>query len=92
MDDLDATRQSWFLTVQGAGTPTIHPLREGRTVVGRDATVDLRHPSGDVSGRHAVVVVADDGARIEDLDSTNGTYVNGAADARHLTTQPRPGA
>ena len=31
-----------------------------------------------VSRRHALVTVFDDGARVNDLGSTNGTWVNGA--------------
>src|SRR5690606_18569407 len=75
--DLDATRQTWFLSVQGDGAPTTHPPEEGLTVVGRAATAHLRHPAADASGRPAAVLLDHDGVRIEDLRSTNGTYVNG---------------
>jgi predicted component of type VI protein secretion system len=50
------------------------PAAAGMTI-GRDGCdVELNDP--DVSRRHAVVRQIDDGLAIEDLDSTNGTFVN----------------
>lgn len=54
-------------------------LREGVTLIGRGAEADLRIDSEWVSRRHALVVVDGGSATIEDLDSKNGTHVNGAA-------------
>lgn len=58
-------------------------LSPGRTTIGRRPYNDvvLEHPTA--SGEHAVVQV--DGAHvfIEDLGSTNGTYVNGVRVQRH---------
>jgi len=50
-------------------------LRSGENILGRDVdgAIDLESPS--VSRRHARIVVTQDGATIEDLDSKNGTYV-----------------
>jgi len=50
-------------------------LRPGENILGRDVdgTIDLDSPS--VSRRHARIVVSEDNATIEDLDSKNGTYV-----------------
>jgi DNA-binding winged helix-turn-helix (wHTH) protein len=52
-------------------------LSEGSNVVGRDpdCAVSLEAPS--VSRRHARVVVTNGNATIEDLESKNGTFVNG---------------
>lgn len=52
-------------------------LSPGRTTIGRRPYNDvvLEHPTA--SGEHAVVQVVDGGVFIEDLGSTNGTYVNG---------------
>ena len=49
----------------------------GRTTIGRRPYNDvvLEHPTA--SGEHAVVQVESGGVFIEDLGSTNGTYVNG---------------
>ena len=52
-------------------------LLEGENVVGRDAGTALwiDHPS--VSRRHARIVVGDGKAMVEDLESKNGTFLNG---------------
>jgi pSer/pThr/pTyr-binding forkhead associated (FHA) protein len=53
-------------------------LHRAETVVGRQQGSGLRIPSLDVSRRHCVLRVVEDGyLTIEDLDSVNGTYLNG---------------
>jgi pSer/pThr/pTyr-binding forkhead associated (FHA) protein len=60
-------------------------LREGSVialthelVAGREAHLDIPLPAdGYASGRHARFVRATDGDAVEDLESTNGTFVNG---------------
>src|SRR5882724_9453399 len=47
------------------------------TVIGRREDCDLRIPVGDVSRKHCRVVKTEEQAKIEDLGSSNGTYVNG---------------
>ena len=49
------------------------------TVLGRDAEADvvLQDPSGKISRRHARIRLSDGKPVIEDLESTNGTYLNG---------------
>ncbi|MGH7363922.1 MAG: FHA domain-containing protein, partial [Candidatus Methylomirabilales bacterium] len=52
-------------------------ITKARTVIGRrEGEVRLTDP--EVSGRHAVLTVHPGGCTIEDLQSTNGTFVNGA--------------
>ncbi len=52
-------------------------ITKARTVVGRrEGEVRLADP--EVSGRHAALTVRPEGCTIEDLQSTNGTLVNGA--------------
>ena len=53
------------------------PLTDGEHIAGRDAECSLVIDGTTVSRRHARITVADEAATIEDLDSTNGTYVNG---------------
>jgi ABC-2 type transport system ATP-binding protein len=48
-----------------------------RSVVGRDPSVDIVIGDAEASGRHAAVAVDGDGLTVEDLGSTNGTFVNG---------------
>jgi FHA domain len=52
-----------------------HVLEPGQTI-GREGC-DVMLPDPDVSRRHAMVHSVDDGLGIEDLGSTNGTFVNG---------------
>src|SRR6267143_6033766 len=51
------------------------PLTDGEHIAGRDAECSLVIDASTVSRRHARITVADEAAAIEDLDSTNGTYV-----------------
>lgn len=54
-----------------------HPLYDGENVVGRaqDCRAILTGPT--VSRHHAVIVITRSDIRVEDLNSTNGTYLNG---------------
>lgn len=46
-------------------------------VIGRDPTSDFVLADGEVSGQHARITPSPDGsATVEDLESTNGTFVN----------------
>ena len=56
---------------------TTLPLSEGENVVGRHPQSDIWLDAGSVSRVHAHIVIAAGGARVEDMGSTNGTYVNG---------------
>ena len=53
-------------------------LPRGSIVIGRAADAAIRLDAGGVSRHHARIVVTGDEARLEDLGSKNGTYVNGA--------------
>jgi pSer/pThr/pTyr-binding forkhead associated (FHA) protein len=59
----------------------------GSTVVGRDQSAGLVIDDPEASRRHASLSVADATVTVEDLGSTNGTFVNGAriSPARELT-------
>ncbi len=52
---------------------TIDP---GKTVIGRKEDCDLRIPLGEISRKHAVIILEKDVVTIRDLGSANGTYVN----------------
>lgn len=52
-------------------------LANGENLVGRSVECAVRLDSTDVSRRHARIIVADDVATVEDLGSTNGTFVDG---------------
>jgi DNA-binding winged helix-turn-helix (wHTH) protein len=53
------------------------PLHYGENLIGRSREDRVRLQSTSVSRRHARLVVTAQGARVEDLGSKNGTYVNG---------------
>lgn len=53
------------------------PLSKERTTLGRRPYNDVVIDNLAVSGEHAVLMMSGDGVEIEDLGSTNGTYVNG---------------
>src|SRR5438093_2757780 len=52
-------------------------LKSEDTIVGRRAGCDLRVPSASVSRRHCRLSFQDDLLMVEDLQSANGTFVNG---------------
>jgi DNA-binding winged helix-turn-helix (wHTH) protein len=58
------------------------PLLEGENIIGRDpdAALWIDHPS--VSRHHARIVIVGQDVTIEDLESKNGTFVNGKRIAR----------
>lgn len=52
-------------------------LFSGRNVVGCDATAAVRIDDSTISPHHAVIVITESRATIEDLQSTNGTFRDG---------------
>jgi hypothetical protein len=68
----EAADQGARLELNGA----THVL-EGTTVIGRGAEADLQLTDTGVSRRHAELEVVEGGVALRDLDSTNGTWVNG---------------
>ncbi len=52
-------------------------ITQPETIIGRVAPSDLLIPGSGVSSRHARLLYQDGKLRIEDLESTNGTFVNG---------------
>ena len=55
----------------------IFGLTKAKYVVGRAAGSDIQLPEGSVSSRHAQLERTGGGWRLTDLQSTNGTFVNG---------------
>lgn len=69
------------LLVRTEGSNGIVQVLSRRTTVGRMADNDLRVEADYVSRHHAVLLLAGLDTVVEDLHSTNGTYVNG----EHIT-------
>lgn len=64
------------------------PLREGVTVIGRDAAVDVQIESPGVSRRHAAFSASRGAVSVEDLESKNGTYVDGVKITKAVPVTP----
>jgi general secretion pathway protein A len=72
------------ITVTMKGVELEHALLvPGRFVIGRTADNDLQVDSKFVSRHHMQLVVSLDGCTVEDLNSTNGVYLNGKRVRRH---------
>ena len=61
--------------VSGAVFSKVFPV-SGPTVIGRAAECDISAPADEISRRHALVKPTPDGISVEDLGSSNGTYIN----------------
>jgi WD40 repeat protein/serine/threonine protein kinase len=65
-----------IISVEGAERGRV-VLRSGEYVIGREPGVDVLVEANLVSRKHARLTLHDDHALIEDLGSSNGTFVNG---------------
>ncbi len=63
--------------ISGPGAGTAAPVHGGSATIGREPECDLQVLDSEVSRRHAKVTIRDGVATIDDLGSSNGTYVNG---------------
>lgn len=72
------TRESAMLILLGGqGESQTWTLDRPRMVIGRDPSCDIVLPDRLVSRRHALVARDPEGYTIQDLDSKNGTFLNG---------------
>lgn len=63
------------------------PVCEGEMVLGREGTDVIPVPAASVSRRHAALVLEDGRARLRDLGSKNGTFVDGVRITAPVTLQ-----
>ncbi|MHB8902065.1 MAG: ATP-binding protein [Thermoguttaceae bacterium] len=66
-----------LFVIRGNDQGTRFEFGEGTTSIGRDASNDIQLHDTEVSRRHAQVYAAGDVYTVSDLNSSNGTYVNG---------------
>ena len=73
------TQQGNFKLILSKGTPSSQEfeLTLSEIIIGRDSSADLTLPSPGVSRRHARLIREGNGYILEDLGSSNGTYLNG---------------
>src|SRR5262245_12801070 len=62
---------------KGRGRSQVLRLQKTETVIGRQSGSDIRIPSDEVSRRHCILRKENGALTVEDLQSVNGTYVNG---------------
>ena len=62
---------------EGEGVGRDHTLGAGECVVGRDPSVDFVIEDGSASRRHFRIFQEEGSYWVEDLESTNGTRING---------------
>jgi pSer/pThr/pTyr-binding forkhead associated (FHA) protein len=73
--------------VEGKGPPTVD-LVPPETLMGRDASCHVAIPDSSVSHRHARIYHSDGEWYVEDLGSTNGTFVNDRPLTRPVVLRP----
>ncbi len=66
-----------LVTFLKSGLPKAFTLKPGSMVIGRKEGTDLRIQMGKISREHCRISLDAHGAVLLDLDSRNGTYVNG---------------
>ena len=72
--------RAWLVRRSGASAGRRYPLKGQETRIGRDTAGEVvldGEEAAVVSGRHAAIRHIGGAWRIHDLNSTNGTYVNG---------------
>lgn len=74
-----AGKFGWALTVEtGPQAGLTYVLGSGKTLIGRGAECDIFLGDVTVSRHHATVTTTREALELEDMGSTNGTYVNGS--------------
>lgn len=74
---LSAHKKYSLVVVSGNDPGKIFPIEKPRVTIGRMAC-DINLEDNELSRQHALIAIRGTTARIEDLDSTNGTFVNEA--------------
>jgi hypothetical protein len=79
--------RSW-LRPRGLGLPPADELEQAQLVIGRSSSCELVLADDTVSRRHAELFTEDGRWLLRDLDSSNGTWLNGR---RIVEAEVRPG-
>jgi two-component system response regulator AtoC len=71
------TERAYLLVLEGGSSRMFHLPRHGVVLIGRTTEAELQLQDESVSRRHARILIADGEASVSDLESYNGTRVNG---------------
>ena len=66
-----------LVIVDGPSRGKEFPIGDGEVLLGRTNETEIELPSNKVSRKHAAIRIVDGQVEIEDLGSSNGTYLNG---------------
>jgi len=75
-DDLNTDTSTQIQVTIPGKQPFTVPLNEKATLIGREPHCDIFLPIENVSREHASIIRNNESFSVEDLNSTNGTYVN----------------
>ncbi len=73
----ESRKRACLTVLTGTSSGQLYKLPEGNTILGRATNAEVRLADDGVSRHHARVRLGTEGPYIEDLESRNGTYVNG---------------
>ncbi|MBD3337039.1 MAG: FHA domain-containing protein [Candidatus Eisenbacteria bacterium] len=75
---------AWLVATKGPAVGTIHTIRSEKATLGAASDSDVRIDEPHVSDQHASMRFQNGGFALTDLDSTNGTFVNGKKIAKKV--------
>lgn len=76
-------RFSLLLTTDQQATKQVYPLEKNETIIGRSGNSDIQLVRAEMSREHFKITRTDAGFFVEDMGSTNGTWLN-----NQLVTEP----
>lgn len=68
----------FLICIAGPAKGQKYPLTEPETLIGRKVAQGIRLEDTKASSQHCRIILTSVGAEIEDLQSSNGTFINGA--------------
>ncbi len=83
LGDLTVRAQAYVVVLAGSDVGNIFKLDQGHTTLGRSPDADIRLVDDGISRHHARLTLTGMSIQVEDLGSSNGTYVNGERITRH---------
>lgn len=77
-------KSAFIIVLAGERMGEVFPLTSSTTIIGRGVTAGIRINDEGISREHASVVSEDGMYYLQDVGSTNGTFVNGEQTQHHL--------